>query len=123
MRRPHRLRRSSSRAGSIDLCGRATTAAGSRRDDPRCLIEAYFAGRYGEHDPDTVVIAWLSILPAGIEPAGAARSLVARLGAMAPERLSGRQRRLVDLLLHVSRRGRVPSERSTTTRRHRRHPC
>jgi predicted oxidoreductase len=80
-----------------------------RWDDPHCLIEAYFAERcYGEHEPDTVVIAWLSVLPADIEPALAARSLMARLKAAAAECLSVRQRRLLDLLLYVSRHGRTP---------------
>jgi hypothetical protein len=81
-----------------------------RWDDPRCLIEAYFAERcYREHEPDTVVIAWLSVLPAGIEPALAASSLMARLEAAAAECLSARQRRLLDLLRYVSRHGGTPS--------------
>lgn len=119
MRRPHRRRGAGSwdagKAGIVDLCrqdaaGDAGPAADRDPwDDPGRLIEAYAAGRrYRSHEPETVVIAWLSILSPAIAPPVAARSLLDRLERAAAS-LSDRQPRLLDLLAHVAAHGRVPA--------------
>lgn len=70
----------------------------SPRDDPGRLLEITFLDGAGTDDPETVVLAWLAILPNGLDPPDAARRLHRRLTTLAPERLTPQQARLLSLL-------------------------
>ena len=78
-------------------------AHGDVWDDPGRLIESWLQGRdHRAYSPETVLVAWLSILAPSIPPPQAAGSLLNRLESIHAIALSGRQRRLVDLLTHVA---------------------
>ncbi len=74
-------------------------------DDPGGLIESWlWHGQPGPHTPDTLMVAWLAILPPSVSPPLAARSLLARLAETGPGACSTMdQRRVLDLLGHVAR--------------------
>jgi len=73
-------------------------------DDPGGLIESWlWCGPPGPHTPDTLMVAWLAILPPSVPPPQAARSLLARLAETGVNAGSTDQRRLLDLLGHVAR--------------------
>lgn len=103
------------RAGATQDCARsAVTGVRSFRnddawDDPGHLIESYFMSRrHTNHDPDTVVLAWLSVLSPAVEPPLAARSLIRRLKRGTPDHQSHRKDRLVDLLAFIAAHRRNP---------------
>ncbi len=82
---------------------------GRRREDPGRLIERWFHGEaHAGYPPESVVVAWLTVLDAGVAPPRAARALLARLGAATARAPTRDQRRLLDLLAHVATRGDDP---------------
>jgi hypothetical protein len=81
----------------------ATPAQKSQReaywDDPGCLLESAFRERcYADEAPETIILAWLSILPNAVQPDLAARSLIDRLSRDCQNNPSERQRQLLELL-------------------------
>lgn len=80
-------------------------------DDPGSLVEGFFREcRDAADAPETILLAWLAILPPATEPPVAARSLLGRLVPVAAHALSIRQRRLLDLLVFIARHHRQSPE-------------
>ena len=81
---------------------------GGPRDDPGWLLEhAFYRGFTGGDTADTLILAWLAVLPSSIEPPQAARSLLKRLGSANDPELTDRQGRLLSLLAFVATHHRV----------------
>ena len=72
------------------------------RDDPCSLIELAFRGEAGFTDPDVVITAWLTLLPAGVDPPSAARRLGQRFAAIGWPDRSLHQVRLLSLLWFIA---------------------
>lgn len=81
-------------------------------DDPAGIVETAFCRGDGVlTDPETVIIAWLAVLPGRTDTALAAASVLARLARTRTEPLSPRQWRLLDLLGHIGSHHRRASGR------------
>ncbi len=70
--------------------------------DPGRLVESVFLGIQPEEDAETVLIAWLTVLPKSADAPSAAAHLARHLNQLLPEQPSIIQRRLLDLLAHVA---------------------
>jgi hypothetical protein len=82
--------------------------SGGPWDDPGWLLEhAFYRGFAEEDTADTLILAWLTVLPSSIEPPQAARSLLQRLGSANGPELTARQGCLLSLLAFVATHQRV----------------
>lgn len=79
----------------------------SRLIDPGRLIESAFLGPPPSEDAETVLIAWLAVLPSGTDVPAAAADLAQHLAGQIPTPHSALQCRLLDLLAHVAAHQRV----------------
>jgi len=66
------------------------------------LVESAFLGIQPEEDAETIVIAWLAMLPHGTDVPSAAAQLVRHLDQILSRQPSLSQRRLLDLLAYVA---------------------
>lgn len=103
-----------SRPGTSDSAD-AQQPGGERRgpraaDDPGRIMQQAFAGALADEEPDVLVIAWFSTLPADVEPPRAAHRVARALRAGTQRPLSERQTHLLALLDYVAahRRRRCP---------------
>ena len=70
--------------------------------DPGRLVESAFLGLQPEDDAETIVIAWLAVLPHSTDAPLAAAQLVRHLDQFLSRQPSRAQRRLLDLLAYVA---------------------
>ncbi len=77
--------------------------------DPGRLIETAFLGAVPEDDAEALLIAWLTVLPEGVDAPAAAAHLARHLNQLLQRPPSRAQRRLLDLLAYVAAHKRTTS--------------
>lgn len=87
----------------------STQQRDSQPIDPGRLVESVFLGIQREEDAEAVLIAWLTVLPNGVDAPSAAAHLARHLNQLASVQPSMFQRRLLDLLAHVAAHKRTGS--------------
>lgn len=76
-------------------------------DDPGRIMQQAFTGALADEEPDVLVIAWFSMLPADVEPPRAAHRVARELRASTDRPLSERQTHLLALLDYMAAHRRI----------------
>lgn len=94
---------SSGTSGRTPETGRRCRPDGNAWDDPGRLIESWLRDHAPVPcGPETLVLAWLTVLPPAVPPAAAALSLLRRLAPAHAQGVPDDRRRLLDLLAFVA---------------------
>ena len=110
--RPDRPEKDSHRSARLHGCSsfaRVTPYHDGTRIDPGRLIETAFRDRRPADDPETFVLAWLSLMRACPDVPRAATALAERLSRLQLGVRSPWQRRLIELLAFVAKHRRRSS--------------
>jgi hypothetical protein len=115
--RPDRPTKDSRRSAGLHRCppsarlrsGAASPYHDGARIDPGRLIEDAFRDRHPGEDPETYVLAWLSVVRASADVPRAAAALAERLSRLRLGVRSPWQRRLMELLTFVAKHRRRSS--------------